>query len=574
MKINSISVHNFRSIKDARFDAHDYTVLVGPNNVGKSNLFAALRVFYEDGVKFSDASDFPKFEADDNESWVEIQYVLTDQEFANLKQDYRIPGNALRVRKYLKSVGKDRVRSNQSNIYGYEHGALSENLFYGAKNISEAKLGSVIYIPEVAKTDDTLKLTGPSALREVVAFVMSRVVKTSQSFADLQAAFEQFNEKFGREASRDGFSLNKLRDEINLSLKDWEVEFNLRINPARPEDIIKNLVSHYAIDRALDKEIDVKLLGQGLQRHLIYTLLKLSAQYTEKKAYERKEFSPELTLILFEEPEAFLHPGQQESLDASLRSLSREEGQQIFAATHSPIFVSKNVEQIPALVKLKKENGVTRLFQLQTERVAAIFQENNEFAQMLQDRLNDPSVEDVTKRHIREILGDTDEQRRMEEESIRYLLWLDSERCRAFFSDIVLVCEGRTEKALIDYLVENDWADLRARRIYVLDAMSKFNIHRYMTLFKDLGIYHSVLFDRDQDKKAHEYVNQFIEARKNECTRAVDFFDKDIETFLGLPYPPGDRRDRKPLSAIWHYCKGKIERGRIDALKNKIQHLV
>ena len=35
---------------------------------------------------------------------------------------------------------------------------------------------------------------------------------------------------------------------------EWEVEFNLDINPVRPEDIIKNLISHYAIDKNFDKE--------------------------------------------------------------------------------------------------------------------------------------------------------------------------------------------------------------------------------------------------------------------------------------------------------------------------------
>jgi hypothetical protein len=107
---------------------------------------------------------------------------------------------------------------------------------------------------------------------------MNKVVKISESFVDLNKAFEEFNSKFKEEASKEGFSLNKLRNEINYNLREWEVEFNLNINPVELEDIIKNLVSHYAIDKNLDKEIDVKYLGQGLQRHLIYTLLKISSQ--------------------------------------------------------------------------------------------------------------------------------------------------------------------------------------------------------------------------------------------------------------------------------------------------------
>lgn len=574
MKIKAITIHNFRSIKESKFDPYDYTVLVGANNSGKSNTMTALRIFYEDEVKFNDKTDFPKFETKDNESWIEIEYLLTNDEFNNLKEEYKNPGNILKVRKYLKSEDKNRVKANQSNIYGYENEILSENLFYGAKNISQAKLGSVIYIPEVAKTDDTLKLTGPSPLRDVITFVMNKVVKISESFGDLNKAFEEFNSKFKEEASKDGFSLSKLRKEINDNLKEWEVEFNLNINPVRPEDIIKNLVSHYAIDKNLDKAIDVKYLGQGLQRHLIYTLLKLSSQYTEKKVYEKKEFSPELTLILFEEPEAFLHPGQQEFLNASLKSLSSEKGQQIIVSTHSPIFVSKNIQDIPALIKLKRENGITNIFQVSESTQEMILEQNNELAQLLQGKLNDVSVDQSTKNRIAKIMGDTGDDTRMEEESIRYLLWLDSERCSAFFANIVLICEGASEKVFIDYLIKNKWNDLKEKRLYVLDAMGKFNIHRYMNLFRELGIYHSILADKDENNNVHEFINQFIEEQRNEATKAIDFFDKDIETFLGIDAPPKSRKDKKPLNIMWHYFKNKITEDKIDVLREKVGNLL
>jgi len=574
MKITSITIHNFRSIGEVKFDTRDYDVLIGANNSGKSNALTAIRIFYEDEIKFDEKTDFPKFQTEDNESWIEIEYLLSDDEFQNLKEEYKNPDKILKVRKYLKSEDRNRVKTNQSNIYGYENDVLSENLFYGARNVSEAKLGSVIYIPEVTKTDETLKLTGPSPLRNVITFVMKKVVKTSQSFGNLNESFEEFNAKFHEEASKDGFSLSKLSEEINDSLKEWEVEFKLNINPIKPEDIIKNLVSHYAIDKNLDKEIDVKCLGQGLQRHLIFTLLKLSSQYADKATYEKKEFSPELTLILFEEPEAFLHPGQQEFLNASLKSLSSEKGQQIIIATHSPIFVSKNIEDIPALVKLRRENGITQVFQVSEGNQKTIIEENNELALLFESKLNDPLVDEPTKKGIRKKMGDTDDDTRMEEEAIRYLLWLDSERCCAFFTDIVLICEGATEKVFIEYLIKNKWNDLREKRIYVLDAMGKFNIHRYMNLFKELGIYHSVLADKDENNNVHEFINQFIEEQKNEFTKSIDFFDKDIETFLGISAPPSTRRDKKPLNVMWRYSKGQISGDRIDALKGIMEGLI
>lgn len=553
---------------------NDYNVLVGANNSGKTNILTALRIFYEDGIKFNEKRDFPKFHTDDMESWIEIEYLLTDEEFKNLKEDYKNPGNILKVRKYLKSEDPQRVKSNQSNIYAYENGKLSTNLFYGAKNISQAKLGTVIYIPEVTKTEETLKLSGPSPLRDTLTFVMKKVIGISKAFKSLNEAFEEFNEKFKEEASKDGFSLENLRKEINENLKEWGVEFNIDINPVRPEDIIKNLVSYNFIDKMLDKEMDIRLYGQGLQRHLIYVLIRLSSKYKEVKTYEKKEFSPELTLILFEEPEAFLHPTQQEYLDSSLRSLASEEGQQVIVSTHSPIFVSRNIEDISSLIKLKRENGITKCFQVSEDARKDILKENNELVQLLKEKLDDSSIDENTKDRIRKILGDTDDDRRMDEEAIRYTLWFDSERASSFFADIVLICEGATEKTFIDYLLKNEWTDLREKKIYVLDAMGKFNIHRYMNLFKALGIRHSVLVDRDENNNVHEIINQFIEENKNEYTIGIYFFNENIEDFLGIPTPSPSRKDKRPLNVMWRYKNNEIEKTKINQLKDIIKRLV
>ena len=534
----------------------------------------ALRIFYEDDIKFVERNDFPKFPTDDNESWIDLEFLLLNEEFASLKDDYKNPGNILRVRKYLKSDDKDKVKAGQSNIYGYEKGALSENLFYGARNISQAKLGNAIYIPEITQTGETLKLSGPSPLRNMINFVVEKVIVKSGSFQSLSDAFEEFNREFKEEQSKEGFSLDSLIEEINQSLKEWEVKFGININPLKPAQIVRSLVSSHVIDEILNAEVNISNLGQGLQRHIIYTLLRLSSRYVEKKVYKKKEFSPELTLILFEEPEAFLHPSQQESLNRSLHILASEERQQAIISTHSPIFVSRNVEELPSLIRLKRESGLTGIYQLSEENKELIIERNSRLAEFLRSKLDDASVEGEVKRSIRRKLGPVSDTTRMEEESIRYVLWLDSTRCSAFFADIVLICEGATEKTFIDYLVENEWENLRGSQACVLDAMGKYNIHRYMNLFKELGITHSILLDKDENEQIHAFINTFIESQRNKYTRRIHFFEKDIETFLGVSPPPEDRRDKKPLNVMWHFFQGRIEKERIEKLRSVIEGLL
>ena len=553
MKITKITIHNFRSIREQSLNLCDYSLLIGANNSGKTNIIDALRIFYEKDLKFTPNRDFPKFDVDNQESWIEIEFYLEDDEFSDLKDEYKQPNNILRVRKYLKSNETNRVKSNQSNIYAYEGEQLSENLFYGAKNISEAKLGDVIYIPEVTKVDEYTKLSGPSAFRNLLEFVVKKLIKNSLAFESLGKSFEDFNKRFKEEASKDGISLKNLIQDINDGIRDWGTSFGMEINQIKPEEIIKNLITYYLEDENLkDQKLDVSSFGQGLQRHLIYTLVKLSAKYKDTPTKkDKKEFAPNFTLILFEEPEAFLHPAQQEVLNVSLKELSTEYSQQVLISTHSTHFVSKNISDIPSILKLAKDGPKTKIYQIDNESLEVTLKENKE---------------------LKTILGENSTDRDIELESIRYCLWLDPDRCCAFFADVVLICEGLSEKALIDTLIKNKKITIENSRMYILNAAGKYNIHRYMNLFGRLGIKHSILFDGDNDSNKHKKINEFIQSNKNSFTLKLYQFPKELEDFLEIPKESD--RYKRPLNVMWHYRNNKIPQQKIDELTEIIKNLI
>jgi putative ATP-dependent endonuclease of OLD family len=577
MKIQSIQLHNFRSIKDLSYEPDDYSLLVGENNTGKTAILTAIRIFYEEGgTKFNREIDFPKFPTEDNESWIEIAYQTIEEEQENLKTEYRSGDKLLRVRRYFQSEKKDLVKANQSNIYGYENGTLSTSLFYGAKNVSQAKLGSVLYIPEVNRSDDALKLSGPSPFRDMVNFVMKRAVLDSQSFGDLNTAFTIFNEKFKEEASADGFSVNSLIEEINREVGYWKIRFGVDINPLRPEDIVKTLLTHFIEDENLDgKRINLGSYGQGLQRHLIYTLIRLSARFVEPRAEKKKEFAPDFTLILFEEPEAFLHPSQQERLNTSLRDLAAEATQQILITTHSPRFVSKQISKLTAIIRLQKPAAVTEHFQLSEDQLTKALDRNRGLYQRFSDMLQDPNTSEPLKREIKKrCLGEDspEEDPGLEDEATRFLLWLNAERASLFFARHVVLCEGPTEKAMFEYLIDTVWRDLGDRNVYVADALGKFNIHRHMGLLSGLGIRHSVLFDRDHDAGIHEVVNRFIGENQTKFTIHIESFPSCLEDFLGIPH--AKRRDLKPLNVMSKLLENGIAKEKITELRHLFDRLL
>src|SRR5437867_2148936 len=185
MKVRTLQIHNFRSIADQAISVGDYSLLIGANNSGKSNLVDALRVFYEKELKFVFERDFPKFQTADQESWIEVEYELTPDEAANLKAEYLIAENCCRIRKWFYPADKAKA-----GLFAYESGKLSDNLFYGWKNVGQAKLGKAIYIPAVSRLEEHTKLSGPSALREIINDILKPIIKSSEAFTALTAEFE------------------------------------------------------------------------------------------------------------------------------------------------------------------------------------------------------------------------------------------------------------------------------------------------------------------------------------------------------------------------------------------------
>ena len=153
----------------------------------------------------------------------------------------------------------------------------------------------------------------------------------------------------------------------------------------------------------------------------------------------------------------------------------------------------------------------------------------------------------------------------MEEESLKFSLWLDYDRSSAFFAKHVVICEGASEKVLLDYLLNTEWFELKNKHIYCLDAMGKFNIHRFMNIFNKFGIYHSVLYDKDNND-IHTIVNNFLLKNNNDFSVSTYALDPDFESFLQITKPKL-RPDKKPLNIMWHLFNNKIDKNKISQLK-------
>lgn len=541
MQIIKVEIHNFCSIHDGSFELQDYNLLIGANNSGKSNTINAIRAFYGD-ISYSSELHRPLVGQSDDESWVEITFRLTDAEYTALDEVYRQPNNLLRVRRILSTAEAGR----KPGLYAYEHTTLSKKVYKGA-------IGRIVYIPAVSKAEDQTKTTGPSPLRDVVNDILRTVTQSSHAYQQLAKSVEDFKGSVKAEQTSDGRSLQAFEQKITEALRPWGIEFLLTINPMSVDDIVKNLVRTHLKDEHAGVQ-EIHQFGQGLQREIIFQLIRIKSEYLEQVG----DNSTELTLLLFEEPEAFLHPPQQAELAERLRIISQDNGSQVLLSSHSTHFVSYESDNISSIIRLHKDNGCSLFGQIPVLKLQAIQTDNQRIMPILQSSTNasyHPHPDDQT----------------VDMEVIKYFMWLDPNRCGMFYAAHVLLVEGATEAVFINYLIKKNI--LKARPgTFVLDCLGKFNIHRFMQILSEMKVSHSVLFDDDNGKDIHPQLDVFIRSFQTAFTQKIDVLQGCIEDMLGVASKIS--RHRKPQHLIYLYQHNKINKAELNAFIQKVEALV
>lgn len=553
MKLIKARIHNFRGIIDQTVLFQNYALLVGANNSGKSMIIDAIRAFYEkDGFKFKKDNDFPLKGAADQESWIGLTFLLTEQEHESLKEEYQTPERELKVRKYFLTTKKlHNGKSAMGSILGYKSdGELSDEPFYGAKNVQSGKFGDLIFIPAISKVDEHTKLSGPSALRDLITNIMSDVVEGSNAYETLTKSVSNFAEDIRSIETEDKRSLSNFEQDLNTLLASWQTKFNLKFTTPTTAEIIKSILGWDIRDDNHEKAQGIEYFGSGFQRHFIYSLIQLGAKYVPMKVSKKtKDFTPSLNLVLFEEPEAFLHPPQQDELSRSLIKVSETSDWQVLCSTHSAHFISRNAGRIPAIVRLQRNEGIVSVYQIK-EATWNLIVNANQAITLVADKY--PKVKKKMQ----------NDDLKPEMEAVKYFLWLNPDRASMFFAQNVLLVEGPSETSLINKLRDDSKLTL-PNGSYILDCIGKYNIHRFMNLLGSLGVTHSVLHDDDENKNEHHELNKLIaDSKQVGLTIEIKQIAKNLESFLGVT-PPGSPH-RKPQHILYCYTTNKIDSKKIS----------
>lgn len=318
MKIEKIKIKGFRNFDDTEIYLQEKALIIGANDVGKSNLLYALRLLFdkslsEDDLELSDND----FNAYTKASSIEISVFISDVTedclisfFSGAIKDKRI------IIKYLKE---------KQNTY---------RLFWGFNEQTLIEFQSRAYIKR-------LNMQYLDANRNLVSFMKkerSRIINYSKEnrvpleinnddalITCIQNGIDDINNKVGA-LSYVKNSLDTVNNELSkLSIhnKDQDVKFVSEASNA--DKLLDNLVLSYSTESG-----PLSIGGDGRNNQIF--LATWLAQQKNKKNIDH------VTFYAIEEPEAHLHPHQQRKLSEYIQN---NLDSNVFITTHSPQIVSK-----------------------------------------------------------------------------------------------------------------------------------------------------------------------------------------------------------------------------------------
>lgn len=333
MRLDSISVKKYRSIAHAeKLQLADLTVLVGPNNEGKSNLLQALvtgmrylggaprrgqrsvgrrRSGLARAAGFYDWDrDFPQslqLSEPNGSSIFDFRFRMTDQETRTLENltGHRLNGE-LPVRLRFGRSGEPEFSVPKQRSGPSLSQKKDEIRAFVAQRVA------VQYIPAVRTMDAALDVVDDLVQREIDAQTETdEYAKAIQKVAELQQPIWDALAK----------SLQESLGQLLPDIKSVTVEVTDRAY--RPPASVRLIVDDGNLT-------DLALKGDGVQSLAAISLSRHYATETNRSA---------ALILAVEEPEAHLHPDAVHGLRRVLADIAGT--QQVVITTHSPLLVNR-----------------------------------------------------------------------------------------------------------------------------------------------------------------------------------------------------------------------------------------
>ena len=531
MRLSKLEVHNFRSIEHATIKPDSLTTLIGKNSVGKSNLLAAIRFFFSASAKSCSSDDICQF-TEDTDAWVEATFShLNDSEKEDLAK-YLLHDGSIRIRRsisiapdgqvtavlngYLESPDEEWLQDNYEgyndqtrwselgiDVWEYAdksksgkitkdafkqftqsyisaHSAdlqfnqtLSTTEFRGRQSSATASLPHIIFVPAIGDVSSVVYGLKSSLLNQIVGATIG-AAQDLPEFITAQASLNAAQE-FVNPSSHRLAMLTKIERQLEEQLRIWpDTKCTIRTELESLADLLTGGLKLVINDGS---DSDLPRTGSGIQRQVLFQVFRMFADFRAKRGiFEDADETPSTdsrsSIIVFEEPELFLHPQAQEAFYDDLLKVS--ESDQVFLSTHSNY-----------LIRLDNANG---LHILRRETPAS--------PTTIVTAPKDWMSSDVRKR-------------------LKELNLFTSDVSKVFFADRVVILEGQED---IIYVVKTatDHEDCFDRRVSIIQAFGKGNIPKIQRILNAFCIPYIAVYDKDPDNPPSERITAQIVELVNE----------------------------------------------------------
>lgn len=218
-------------------------------------------------------------------------------------------------------------------ILAGENDSGKTNLIRAIKDHEDLKTYKQIFIPaeHIQPQDEELKSSA-------ITTSFSKLLKTILGPIFIKNILKELVDKFNDSEDKKNFiyDVNRFLEDIGVRKTKFDVkiaedEFNenliIKITKAFAKDLYETDVN----------EVDLDRIGMGTQRLIVAALIRY---YEEKKIGKDEE-----VLIIFEEPEVYLHPKWKKGLYDSLLKLSERKKTKVIITTHDPYFIELGKKQ-------------------------------------------------------------------------------------------------------------------------------------------------------------------------------------------------------------------------------------
>lgn len=397
MKIQSVRIKNFRTLKDVAIPFDSVTTFIGPNGAGKSSVLRALDWFFNGKANSLTEKDcsFSAIEED-----IEVQVTFSGLTAKDRDELGKYAPAGVSTFTAWKRRSPDGVESLSANSKNYEPfndirrggTAADKKTAYNALRILDPSLGlpawgsvdaayqamatweashtdQLVEAPESLQTNffgfnsggkmsglfDFVLVTADLRASEesvdgkssIIGRILERTVDRAAADEEIAKIVEEsrakqqevYEEKFKAE-------LEAMTTQLNAVVASYSPGRAVTVSPAPVELKAPRTTFDVAIlDGAT--ETSVERQGHGFQRTLLISALQLLAQSGAASAEG-------VICLAIEEPELFQHPIQAQTFAKVLRSLAENVDKriQVTYATHSPYFLeARHFNQVRRLTR-------------------------------------------------------------------------------------------------------------------------------------------------------------------------------------------------------------------------------